>query len=71
MELAMGDVDAHSEEKLVECTDMHGTSTLVGDLSELGVIKRLFDRKGYQPSVGSTKSLLGHTLGRHHSHDEQ
>ena len=30
---------------------------------ELGAIKTVFGEKGYQPYVGSTKSLSGHSLG--------
>lgn len=63
MELAMADAAAHNGEKPVDYINTHGTSTPVGDLAELGAIKRLFDRKGYQPNVGSTKSLSGHALG--------
>lgn len=63
MELAMTEADRRAGEKPVEYINTHGTSTPVGDLAELGGIKRLFDRKGYAPSVGSTKSLSGHALG--------
>merc|ERR1711966_481300 len=37
--------------------------TPVGDIAELGAIKRLFEKKDYKPNVGSTKSLSGHALG--------
>ncbi|KAI2505343.1 beta-ketoacyl-ACP synthase [Fragilaria crotonensis] len=50
-------------EKPVEYINTHGTSTPVGDIMELGAIKNLFTEKGYQPQVGSTKSLSGHALG--------
>jgi len=63
MELAMADAAVNSDDKPVEYINTHGTSTPVGDLAELGAIKRLFDNKGYQPMVGSTKSLSGHALG--------
>eukprot|EP00584_Thalassiosira_punctigera_P002130 CAMPEP_0172531440 /NCGR_PEP_ID=MMETSP1067-20121228/4848_1 /TAXON_ID=265564 ORGANISM="Thalassiosira punctigera, Strain Tpunct2005C2" /NCGR_SAMPLE_ID=MMETSP1067 /ASSEMBLY_ACC=CAM_ASM_000444 /LENGTH=455 /DNA_ID=CAMNT_0013315819 /DNA_START=282 /DNA_END=1649 /DNA_ORIENTATION=+ len=63
MELAMAEADKNNGEKPVEYINTHGTSTPVGDLAELGAIKRLFDKKGYQPNVGSTKSLSGHALG--------
>ena len=63
MELAMADADKRAGAKKVDYINTHGTSTPVGDLAELGAIKRLFDRKGYRPSVGSTKSLSGHALG--------
>merc|ERR1719296_50015 len=63
MELAMADADAHNGEKPVEYINTHGTSTPVGDLAELAAIKARFDEEGYQPNVGSTKSLSGHALG--------
>ena len=63
MELAMADADKRAGEKQVDYINTHGTSTPVGDLAELGAIKRCFDKKGYQPNVGSTKSLSGHALG--------
>merc|ERR1711871_1189775 len=49
--------------KPVEYVNTHGTSTPVGDVKELGAIKEVFTAKGYQPYVGSTKSLSGHALG--------
>merc|ERR1712151_1388398 len=55
--------DRRGGEKEVEYINTHGTSTPVGDIAELGAIKRLFDKEGYQPNVGSTKSLSGHALG--------
>lgn len=63
MELAMANADQNGGKKPVEYINTHGTSTPVGDVQELGAIKRLFDRVGYQPYVGSTKSLSGHALG--------
>jgi len=63
MELAMADADLRAGEKEIDYINTHGTSTPVGDLAELGAIKRAFDKKGYQPNVGSTKSLSGHALG--------
>lgn len=50
-------------ERPIEYINTHGTSTPVGDLMELGAIKRTFDPLGYKPKVGSTKSLSGHSLG--------
>jgi len=63
MDAAMADAERHSDDKPVEYINTHGTSTPVGDLAELGAIKALFTEKGYQPMVGSTKSLSGHALG--------
>jgi len=50
-------------EKPVDYINTHGTSTPVGDIAELGAIKRLFEKKDYKPNIGSTKSLSGHALG--------
>lgn len=63
MNLAMEDAARNSDDKPVEYINTHGTSTPVGDVMELGAIKTLFTEKGYQPYVGSTKSLSGHALG--------
>jgi 3-oxoacyl-(acyl-carrier-protein) synthase len=63
MKLEMEDANQRSGEKKIEYINTHGTSTPVGDLAELGAIKRRFEEEGYQPMVGSTKSLSGHALG--------
>lgn len=39
----------------------HGTSTPVGDISEVEAIRRVFG--GEMPPISSTKSLTGHSLG--------
>lgn len=63
MELALADANKRAGEKNVDYINTHGTSTPVGDVMELGAIKRHFEKLGYQPNVGSTKSLSGHALG--------
>lgn len=63
MKIAMDEADTKGGEKPVEYINTHGTSTPVGDVMELAAIKRRFDEAGYQPNVGSTKSLSGHALG--------
>lgn len=45
----------------IDYINAHGTSTPVGDLAELGAIKKAFGDT--IPLVGSTKSLSGHSLG--------
>jgi 3-oxoacyl-[acyl-carrier-protein] synthase-1 len=60
--LDMADKSAYGARK-VDYINTHGTSTPVGDLAELGAIRRKWDNAGYRPKVGSTKSLSGHSLG--------
>jgi len=63
MGLAIDEATKNGGDKPVDYINTHGTSTPVGDVMELGAIKGLFEDKGYQPNVGSTKSLSGHSLG--------
>ena len=63
MKLAMDEANSRAGEKNVEYINTHGTSTPVGDVMELAAVKRRFEEEGYQPHVGSTKSLSGHALG--------
>merc|ERR1711988_1395846 len=60
---AMEMADDIAGAKNVDYVNTHGTSTPVGDTMELNGIKTVFTEKGYQPFVGSTKSLSGHALG--------
>jgi 3-oxoacyl-(acyl-carrier-protein) synthase len=63
MELAIAQANALGGAKRIDYINTHGTSTPVGDLKELGAVKNVFEKQGYQPFVGSTKSLSGHALG--------
>jgi len=63
MELAIAQANALGGAKPIDYINTHGTSTPVGDLKELGAVKNVFGKQGYQPFVGSTKSLSGHALG--------
>ena len=45
----------------IDYINTHGTSTPVGDITELNAIKEAFGTT--LPSISSTKSLTGHTLG--------
>ena len=45
----------------VNYVNVHGTSTPVGDIKELEALKTVFG--GHMPTISSTKSLTGHSLG--------
>ncbi|MFN4192670.1 MAG: beta-ketoacyl-ACP synthase I [Tabrizicola sp.] len=46
----------------IDYINSHGTSTMVGDITEVEAIRRVFGR-GQTPPIASTKSLTGHCLG--------
>lgn len=47
----------------IDYINAHGTSTPLGDLIELGAVKRLFGNDLAGASMSSTKSAIGHLLG--------
>ena len=50
------------EGRKIDYINSHGTSTSVGDVTEMEAVRRVFG-KGSTPPVASTKSLTGHSLG--------
>ncbi|MGX2969074.1 beta-ketoacyl-ACP synthase I [Ursidibacter arcticus] len=62
MKQAMATVDGE-----IEYINVHGTSTPVGDVKELGAIREVFADK--TPAISSTKSMTGHSLGAAGAHE--
>merc|ERR1711991_304173 len=63
MELALAGFDGNALTDTVDYINAHGTSTPVGDVKELDAVREVFGPRGYLPTVTSTKSLTGHSLG--------
>ena len=54
-------IDAEINADQVDYINAHGTSTPLGDLAETRALKTIFTNT--MPSISSTKSMTGHTLG--------
>jgi len=61
MENALEDAGLKPED--IDYINVHGTSTHVGDISEVKAIKDVFGEAAYKLNISSTKSMTGHLLG--------
>ncbi|MCD8283067.1 MAG: beta-ketoacyl-ACP synthase II [Prevotella sp.] len=56
-------IDADMKPEDIDYINVHGTSTAVGDTSEVKAIKEVFGEYAYKLNISSTKSMTGHLLG--------
>ncbi len=55
--------DAEMQPEDIDYINVHGTSTPVGDISEVKAILDVFGDHSYKLNISSTKSMTGHLLG--------
>ena len=55
--------DAGMQPSDIDYINVHGTSTPLGDISELKAIKSVFGEYAYKLNISATKSMTGHLLG--------
>ena len=61
MRNALEDAEMNPED--IDYINVHGTSTPVGDISEVKAIKEVFGEHAKKLNISSTKSMTGHLLG--------
>jgi 3-oxoacyl-[acyl-carrier-protein] synthase II len=55
--------DANMKPEELDYINVHGTSTPLGDISEIKAIRAVFGEHAYKLNISGTKSMTGHLLG--------
>ncbi len=61
MKMALQDAGMKTSD--IDYINVHGTSTPLGDISEVRAIQQVFGEAAYNLNISSTKSMTGHLLG--------